>query len=230
MNNQIQIAPLKRDFQRIIDFDRLHTSSKIIVFVAKSDTKKGTPNYIHIEKSLKKLREYCELAKIQFNMQVIDYKSKDSFLSIILDFARALLIDFQPDHRYMLNLGDESLSMNIALLQAVQLVQNLNDMDYEYFITEKFDDMEKIFQKKIIKSFILLISEPVSLELLNCVDEGKNLESMKKILKISLGTVSNHLKHLKDTGLMNVKGHERNLTELGNLVKKILELKDLNIN
>lgn len=224
MTNQIQIAPLKKDFQRLIDFDRLYTSSKIVVFVSKSDTRKGTPNYKGIEESLKKLREYCELAKIQFNMQVIDIETNDSFLEVILDFARALLVDFQTDHRYLLNLGNESFSMSIALLQAAQLVQNLNEMDYEYFITEEINGMEKVFQKKIYRSFGSLISEPVSLELLNCIDEGMNLEAMKNILKISLGSISNHLKHLKNIGLLEAKGHERNLTDLGMLVKKVLVL------
>jgi len=224
MTKQIQIAPLRKDFQRLIDFDRLHTSAKIVVFVSKSDTKKGNPNYKGIEESLKKLREYCELAKIQFNMQVIDLETKDSFLEVILDFAQALLIDFQTDHKYLLNFGDESFSMSIALLQAAQLVQNLNDMDYEYFITEEIDGIEKVFQKKIYKSFGSLISEPVSLDLLNCVDAGMNLETMKKSLKISIGSISNHLKHLKNIGLMEAKGHERHLTELGLLVKKILVL------
>ena len=224
MTNQIQIAPLKKDYQRVIDFDRLHTSSKIVVFVSKSDTRKGTPNYKDIEESLKKLREYCELAKIQFNMQVIDLETNDSFLEIILDFARALLVDFQADHKYFLNFGNESFSMNIALLQAAQLVQNLNEMDYEYFITEEIDGIEKVFQKKIYKSFESLISEPVTLQLLNCVYEGMNLEAMTKTLKVSLGSVSNHLKHLKNIGLMEAKGHERNLTDLGMLVKKVLVL------
>ena len=73
MVERIQIAPLKGDFQRIIDFDRVYPASKIIVFVRKCDTQKKTKNYKLIETSLKKLREYCQLTKIQFNMQVIDY-------------------------------------------------------------------------------------------------------------------------------------------------------------
>jgi len=45
-------------------------------------------------------------------------------------------------------------------------------------------------------------------------------------LKISLGTVSNHLKYFKEHGLISVSGHERTLTTLGRLVKEILELKE----
>ncbi|MHA1212270.1 MAG: hypothetical protein ACTSSH_07400, partial [Candidatus Heimdallarchaeota archaeon] len=190
MIKQIQIAPLKKDFQRIIDFDRIHPASKIIVFVTKSDTKKGTKNYKFIETSLKKLREYCQLTKIQFNMQVIDCKSKHSFLEVIMDFARVILIEYQPDSTYLLNLGDNSLLMNISLLQAAQIVQSIYDNDFRIFVEEIYQDQEIIFEKRIVKSFENLVSEPVSLVLLNCVINGKNLEEIKSLLNISLGSVS----------------------------------------
>jgi len=224
MTNQMQIAPLKQDYQRIIDFDRLHPASKIVVFVNKSDTQKGTTNYKLIETSLKKLREYCQLTKIQFNMQVVDCKSKETLFEIILDLARALLIDYDPEISYLLNLGEDSLLLNIALLQAAQIVQSIYNKDFRYFIKEQCREQERIFDKRIVKSFESLVSEPVSLELLNCVNDGKNLEEMKIILNVSLGSVSNRLKHLKEIELIEVHGHNRKLSDLGILVKEICEL------
>ena len=224
MVERIQIAPLKNDYQRIIDFDRVHPSNKIIVFVRKCDTKKNTKDYKLIETSLRKLREYCQLTKIQFNMQVIDCFNKNSLLEVILDFARALMIDYNPNSSYLLNLGEDSLLMNISLLQAAQVVQSVFDKDFTYYISEFCLDEKYIFEKSIVKSFGRLISEPVSLALLNCVNEGKNLEEIKSLLNISLGSVSNHLKHLKEIDLIDVQGHDRKLTELGNLVKEILVL------
>lgn len=226
MEKNIQIAPLKQNFQRIIDFDRVYPASKIVVFVSKSDTEKGTTNYQNIEKSLKKLREYCELAKIQFNMQVIDYNINKTFLGIVLDFARALLIDAKPDHSFLLNLGDTSLLMNISLLQAAQLVRSLSNLEIKIYVQEIIHKEEVLFEQDIIKSFEALISDPVSISLLSCVENGKNLDEIKDILNISLGSVSNHLKYLKEIGLISVKGHERSLTNLGTLIKQILLLKE----
>ncbi|MHA1126356.1 MAG: hypothetical protein ACTSO7_07555 [Candidatus Heimdallarchaeota archaeon] len=224
MIDRIQIAPLKKDYQRIIDFDRKHPASKIVVFVRKCDTKKKTKDYKQIETSLKKLREYCQLTKIQFNMQVIDCFNKNSLLEVILDFARALMIDYNPNFTYLLNLGEDSLLMNISLLQAAQIVQSIYDKDFSYFISDSCLEQEHFFEKRIVKSFGRLISEPVSLELLVCVNEGKNLEEIKSLLNISLGSVSNHLKRLKEINLIDVQGHDRKLTDLGILVKEILEL------
>ncbi len=226
MENSVQIAFLRKDFQRIIDFDRLYPSGKIVVFIAKSDTEKGTPNYKHIEESLKKLREYCELAKIQFNMQVIDFITKESFLEIIFDFARAIIVDYQPRSLYRLNLGEDSLLMNIGLLQGAQIIPSLFPVEISYYLKEKYKKQEYLFEKSIVKPFSNLISEPVSIELLKCVEDGKNLDAIKDILKISLGSVSNHLKYLKEHDLISVSGHQRNLTNLGRLVKEILEIKE----
>ncbi|MHA1556442.1 MAG: winged helix-turn-helix domain-containing protein [Candidatus Heimdallarchaeota archaeon] len=226
MENLIQIAPLRKDFQRIIDFDRLYPSTKIIVIIAKSDTEKGTPNYKYIEEGLKKLKEYCELAKIQFNMQVIDIKSKNSFLEIIFDFARAFLVDFQPGSSYNLNLGDVSTLMNIGLLQGAQIIPSIFPVEITYYIKEICKEQECLFEKSIGKPFSNLISEPVSIELLKCVEDGKNLDAIKDVLKISLGSVSNHLKYLKEHDLISVSGHIRTLTNLGYLVKEILEIKE----
>jgi hypothetical protein len=224
VTDKIQIAPLKKDYQRIIDFDRAHPATKIIVFVRKCDTKPKTKDYKIIETSLKKLREYCQLTKIQFNMQVIECFNKNSLLEVILDFARAIMIDYNPNSTYLLNLGEDSLIMNISLLQAAQIIQSIYNKDFTYYISESCFEENYHFEKRIVKSFRRLISEPVSLELLDCVNDGKNLEEIKSIMNISLGSVSNHLKYLKEIELINVSGHNRILTDLGKLVKEILEL------
>ncbi|NHJ05072.1 MAG: hypothetical protein EAX90_09625 [Candidatus Heimdallarchaeota archaeon] len=226
MDKRIQIAPLKGNFQRIIDFDRVYPASKIVVFITKNDTIIGTQNYQLIEKSLKKMREYCQLAKIQFNMQVIDCDSDKTLMGIVLDFTRALLVDAQTEHSFMINLGDTSLLMNIALVQAAQLVRSLANLEVKIFVHEICKNEEIIFEQDIVKSFEALISEPVSIKLLDCVEQNNNLDEIKNILNISLGSVSNHLKYLKEIGLISVKGHDRSLTNLGKLIKQILLLKD----
>ena len=224
MEKIIQITPLKSNFQRIIDFDRLIPSTKIVVFIAKSDTEKKTKNYDFIEKSLRKLREYCELTQIQFNMQVIDCANKDNLLDVILDFTRALIIDYEPGFSYKLNLGDTSLLMNIALIQAAQLVSSISGANFTLFVQEEIKDNLKIFDQKIISSLESLVTEPVSLELLDGIEQGKNLEELKDILELSLGSVSNYIKQLKELGLIEVHGHSRSLTQLGSIVKSILLL------
>ncbi|NHJ85013.1 MAG: hypothetical protein FK734_06095 [Asgard group archaeon] len=222
----IQIAPLKKDFQRIIDFDRIHPAKKIVVFVSKADTIKGTTNYAFLEKTLNKLREYCQLTKIQFNMQVIDITKEKDFLNVILDFAKALIMDYQPGHEYMLNLGDTSLVMNISLIQAAQIVKSLYNMEIKVFVSKELDNQEIIFEQNLVKSFEALVTEPVSMALLNCISEGNNLDQIKDIMQISLGTASNYLKQLKELGLIEVSGHSRSLTDLGQIVKQILTLRD----
>ncbi|NHJ84221.1 MAG: hypothetical protein FK734_02090 [Asgard group archaeon] len=224
MSTRIQIAPLKKDFQRIIDFDRKNPASKIVVFVVKSDTQIKSVNYRFIESALKKLREYCQLAKIEFNMQVIDNMSDKSFLEIILDFTRAILLDFKVEDHYLLNLGDDSLFLNISLFQAIQIIQGIYTTDIEFFITDLIEDQEIIYQRKLSKTFLALFSEPVSLDLLNCVQENKNLDGIKDSLNISLGTASNYLKQLKELELITIEGHDRSLTELGVLVRGVFEM------
>ena len=88
MTKIIQIAPLKNDFQRVINFDRINPSNKIIVFVSKCDTDPKNRNFKLIEEGLSNLRQYCQLTQIEFNMQVIDFSSQSNFLNVILDFAK----------------------------------------------------------------------------------------------------------------------------------------------
>ncbi|MHA1211370.1 MAG: hypothetical protein ACTSSH_02810, partial [Candidatus Heimdallarchaeota archaeon] len=136
----------------------------------------------------------------------------------------AFILEYTPEHSYLLNLGENSLLLNISLLQAAQIVQSIFNKDIQIFIKEQCSDQEILFQKKIYRSFDRLVSEPVSLDLLDCVYDGRNLDGIRTALNISLGTASNHLKHLKDLELIAVNGHTRTLTELGILVRNILQL------
>ena len=224
MKEIIQIAPLKTNFQRIIDFDRLYPSAKIVVFVAKCDTEKDSKNYSFIEKSLGKLREYCQLAQIQFSMKVIDYENKTDLMDVIFDLVRALILDYEEDCNYYLNLGDNSLLMNVALIQATQLLKSTLNSDAFVFIKEELKDQEITFEQNIPSSYEALVTNPVSLDLLTSIDDGKTLEQIKEVLQISLGSISNYMKHLKELGLITINGHTRSLTNLGRIIRQILLL------
>lgn len=230
MSHAIQIAYLGRDYQRIIDFDRDHPAQKIIVFVKKSHTSPNSKQYKSLKEALSKLRTYCQLTKIRFNMQVIDLASADSFLHIVFTLAKSLLIDFELNAIYNLNLGDTSLVINIALIQAANLLKALYDIEINAYISEE-DYFVTSFKYSIVPSFKSLVSPPVSHLLLDCIDKNMNFTEIKTHyerigMKISMGTIYNYVKHLETLGLVvGKKSPNRSLTPLGKLVKDLLDLK-----
>ena len=231
MTKRIQIAPLKQDYQRIIDFDRENPADKIVVFVSKCDTEKESRNYKVIEDSLSNLGQYCQLTKIEFNMQVIDFTDEKSFLNVILDFAKSFLLDYKPGYDYMLNLGDDSLVLNIGLIQASQLIKAI----YPITIIAHMEDLclnEYLsFNYTLVSSFDALVSPPVTLRLLRCIDQNMNFKEIEEHYKMnkintSLGTISNHINQMESLGIVTGKRvGNRQLTNLGHLVKLIFELK-----
>ena len=233
MTKIIQIAPLKNDFQRVINFDRINPSNKIIVFVSKCDTDPKNRNFKLIEEGLSNLRQYCQLTQIEFNMQVIDFSSQSNFLNVILDFAKSFLLDYEEGNSYILNLGDSSLVLNIALFQAGHLVKALYSVEITAYIEDNCNEQNIHFYNPLVKSFDALVSPPVTLRLLNCVHQGMNFTTIEDHYKqnnssnsLSLGTISNHINHLEHLGLISGKRvSNRKLTDLGKLIKDIYELK-----
>ena len=231
MIKRIQIAPLKKNFQRIIDFDRVNPSNKIVVFVSKNDTEKQSKNYKFIEDSLSNLRQYCELARIEFNMQVIDFSSERNFLNVVLDFTRSFLLDYVDGSSYLLNLGDETLILNIALLQAAQLIKAFYPIEIIAYMDSECTQNLHNFTYSLVSSFDTLVSPPVTLKLLQCVNQKMNFKEIERSyqeekISTSLGTISNHINHLETLGIIEGKRvTDRHLTNLGHLVMNILDLK-----
>lgn len=230
MTKTIQIAPLKGDFQRIIDFDRKNPSDKIVVFVTKCDTNIKNKKYKKIEESLSNLRNYCQLTRIGFNMQVIDFSNKKNFLNVIFEFTKSFLLDYEQGDSYRLNLGDSSLILNMALLHASIVIKVLHNIDISAHLEDICCDVQVNFEYPIIKSFESLISPPVTLRLLTCIDQGRNFTEIEKHysknkIKMSMGTISNHITQLENLDLVSGKRvSNRVLTNLGILVKEIFEL------
>jgi hypothetical protein len=231
MTKKIQISPLKNDFQRIIDFDRINPSDKIIVFVSKWDTDKQNENYKVIEDSLSNLGQYCQLTRIEFNMQVIDFSTETNFLNVVLSFAKSFLLDYELGYSYMLNLGDTSLMLNIALLQAAQLIKALHSVDITAYMEDECARQIRTYEYLLTNSFDALVSPPVTLRLLQCIDQNMNFTSIEEHYKenrinTSLGTISNHINQLEQLGIvLGKRVSNRKLTDLGKLIKDILELK-----
>lgn len=236
MTKIIQIAPLKKNYQRIIDFDRINSSNKIVVFVSKCDTEKQSKNYKFIEDSLSNLRQYCQLAKIEFNMQVVDFSTERNFLNVVLDFTRSFLRDYVEGEyvegsEYLLNLGDETVILNIALLQAAQLIKAIYPVKIIAHMESECPQYLHTFTYSLVSSFASLVSPPVTLRLLKCITQNMNFKEIEKHyqeerINTSLGTISNHISQLESLGIVEGKRvNDRHLTDLGQLVMNILDLK-----
>ncbi len=222
---RVQLATIQKDFQRVINFDRIHPANKIIIFIEKSATEPNSPQYKKTSQILKKLKEYCQLTKIEFSLKVVDTSTTGSLLTIVFNIAKLIASDYKADTEYLLNLGDESIVMNISLFQAMQIIKSLFKCDAQLFINSQGKEESTFYTGVLISSFEHLVSEPVSIDLLNSILKQYTVKEIASKLKISIGSVSNHIKYLKDLGLVHVHGHTRTLTDLGILIQQILQIK-----
>jgi hypothetical protein len=225
MPDHIQIAPFGNDYKRLIQIDRQYPSKGITIFILKRDSEKQKTNKKFSE-SLKHLRNYCELVGIRLKIQVIDFSVHNTYYDIMYEFVKYFLDEYPENSSFLLNLGDEASIINLALLNAAEYIKTYFNVDILMYVITKQDNQEFKFEYSVRGTMDLELDQNLDKKIIQFIKKKMIIKDIAKELEISIGNISKRFHQYKEKGLININGRERELTEFGEFILKILSYND----
>jgi hypothetical protein len=226
MPDHIQISPMGDDYSRLIQLDRERPSKGITTFILKDNSKKKASSDKYLTESLKQLRNYCELVGIRLKIQVIDFSVHNTYYDIMFEFVKYFLDELPDTTSFVLNMGEDTSVLNLALLNAAQYVKTYSDAKISMCITINQNEDECVFEYDVQGAKDLDLDNTTDKQILLFIKEKLLIKDIAKQLDLSIGSISNRFHQFKEKGLITIDGRKRRLTHFGNFILKILTFYD----
>ena len=205
---RIQIASFALVPDHIYIAERNFHAEKLILIL--SDENLNSHNK-EVDSKIKEVSDFYEKLGVTSEKIYIDYKN---FLLMTSKLTK-LISKFSSNDEILLNISGGRRSIPISLIYAGTFISNFKDINIKCVV---------IPEDKTYEPFSLLpnyLPDSIDIKLMSKLSEKKPLTELEGYLGIKQPTISMRLKRLEKHGYIILKGRDRHLTDLGNMVVDI---------
>jgi len=209
---RIQIASFALVPEHIYIAEKNFHGEELILIL--SDENKDNNN-IEVENKIEEIEVFYRKLNVPIERKYVNYKN---FMKMTLSMAK-VLDKFKPNDEILLNLSGGRRSIPISLIYAGTFISNFKDINIKCVV---------IPEDKTYTPFNLLpnyLPDEIDINLMSKLPQNLTLTDLEEGLGIKQPTISMRLKRLEKYGFASVKGRKRELTDLGQLMVDINNLK-----
>lgn len=214
---RIQVASFALVPDHIFIAERNFHTEKLILILSEENKEKQTNTSEEIFSRINEVIGFYEKLNVLVEKVYMNYKN---FMEMTVKLAR-IINRFSSDDQILLNLSGGRRSIPISLIYAGTFISNFKDINIKCVV---------IPEDKTYTPFNLLpnyLPDEIDINLMSKLPQNLTLTDLEKYLGIKQPTISMRLKRLEKHGFVTVKGRERELTDLGQLM---VDINNLEIN
>jgi len=211
---RIQIASFALVPDHIYIAEKNFHAEKLILLLSDENQDESKQENAEVISSIEQVEDFYKKMDVPVERIHLNYKN---FMETALKVSY-LLNTFSNKDELLLNLSGGRRSIPIALFYAATFIKNIKDIDIKCVI---------IPEDKSYMPFSLLpkyFPDEIDMKLMSSLSLNKPLTELETMIGIKQPTISMRLKKLEKYGYIFVKGRQRILTELGNMIVNIYKI------